>query len=74
MEFLVELNKKGVTIIMVTHNPVIASYCNRVVMIRDGKLDKEISRNNKEQIGFYKDILLETAKETEIIFNKRKGK
>ncbi|MFR5267098.1 ABC transporter ATP-binding protein [Clostridium sp.] len=75
LEVLEKLNKNSkITIIMVTHNPVIASYCNRVVMIRDGKLDKEISRNNKEQIGFYKDILLETAKETEIIFNKRKGK
>ena len=37
MEFLVELNKQGRTIILVTHEPDIASYANRLIRIVDGQ-------------------------------------
>lgn len=36
MEKLCELNKKGVTILMVTHDPQIAAYADRVVTVADG--------------------------------------
>lgn len=41
----IELKK---TLIMVTHDPLIASYCNRVIWLKDGLLAHEIRGNNKE--------------------------
>ena len=38
MELFSELNREGITIIMITHEPEIAEYGSRKVMIRDGKL------------------------------------
>ena len=44
MEFLQELNRKGITIIIVTHEEDIASYTRRTVYLRDGKIVLEKSR------------------------------
>jgi len=38
IKLFVELNKKGKTIIMVTHNPDIMKYAKKVLKIRDGKI------------------------------------
>ena len=38
MELLTNLNKKGHTIILVTHDPEIASYAKRQIMVRDGRI------------------------------------
>lgn len=40
MSTLVELNKKGHTIIMITHEDEIAGYANRILRIKDGHLLK----------------------------------
>ncbi len=45
------------TILMVTHDPLAASYCHRILFIKDGKLFNEINRGNKEQSAFYRDII-----------------
>lgn len=55
MEFLVELNKKGVTIIMITHDMhLMLEYTNRAIVLADGmKLDDDTAANiltNKEVI------------------------
>lgn len=69
LSMLKKLNEDdGITIVMVTHDPLIASYCGKVVMIRDGKLDSTLDNSEKNQIEFYNKILKETAKETESIF------
>lgn len=39
MQLLKELNKKGKTIIIVTHNEKIANYCDKVINIFDGHID-----------------------------------
>ncbi len=40
------LNKAGITIVMVTHELDIASYCNRIIIMRDGEiLSDEPNRN-----------------------------
>jgi putative ABC transport system ATP-binding protein len=38
MDIFQKLNNNGITIIMVTHEPDIASYCRRNVVMRDGKI------------------------------------
>ena len=42
-----ELNQ---TIIMVTHNPVAASYADRVIFLRDGSIFNDLNEPSKEQI------------------------
>jgi putative ABC transport system ATP-binding protein len=38
MDQLSEMNRTGTTVIMVTHDPTIAEYANRVIMIEDGRI------------------------------------
>ncbi len=38
MNLLKELNKKGVTIVVVTHNSEVGRYANKIVWVRDGEL------------------------------------
>lgn len=40
MKLLVELHKQGKTIIMVTHAPDLATYAERIIVLRDGKVMK----------------------------------
>lgn len=40
MDELKKLNQAGATIIIVTHNPEVADYCNKQVSVRDGRLTK----------------------------------
>ncbi|MED4531488.1 ABC transporter ATP-binding protein [Metabacillus fastidiosus] len=57
MEMLETINKKErTTMMLVTHDPQAASYCNRVVFIRDGKFYSEIHRGDNRQAFFQKII------------------
>jgi putative ABC transport system ATP-binding protein len=38
MEILVDLNKKGKTVILVTHDPKIAEYAHRAIQLEDGRV------------------------------------
>jgi putative ABC transport system ATP-binding protein len=40
MELVSELNRQGRTVIMVTHDPTVASYAKRVMHLRDGVLEQ----------------------------------
>ena len=44
MELLVELNEEGKTIIMLTHEPEIAAYAKRQIVIRDGVISSDSAR------------------------------
>ncbi|MCJ1910033.1 ABC transporter ATP-binding protein [Planococcus ruber] len=57
METLSDLNKEQkVSVLMVTHDPLSASYCSRLLFIKDGEIDQELhASNSREQ--FYKEIL-----------------
>ena len=44
MELLVELNEEGKSIIMVTHEPEIAAYAKRQIVIRDGVISSDSAR------------------------------
>lgn len=41
-----ELHKEGRTIIFVTHNPEIAQYSSRNIMLRDGKIRDDVTNDN----------------------------
>ncbi|MED4017828.1 MULTISPECIES: ABC transporter ATP-binding protein [Sutcliffiella] len=57
MKMLVSINEKEKTsLLMVTHDPLAASYSDRVVFIRDGKLHSEIYRGDNRQAFFQKII------------------
>jgi len=40
----------GRTVVMVTHDPVAAAYCDRVVMMRDGRVVDDLDHPDREQI------------------------
>ncbi len=55
METLTEINRsEKATTLMVTHDPVVASYCKRVIFIKDGKLYNEIYRGDNRPVFFQK--------------------
>jgi len=57
MEMLEAINKRErTTMMLVTHDAQAASYCNRVVFIRDGKFFSEIHRGENRQAFFQKII------------------
>lgn len=42
LSFFQQLNKEGVTIILVTHDEDTIKYCNRLIKVRDGKIIEEV--------------------------------
>lgn len=57
LELLHTINKTArTTIIMVTHDPIAASYCDRVLFIKDGEFFNEIYKDERQQT-FYQRIL-----------------
>lgn len=57
LELLSEINEtERRTIIMVTHDPIAASYCDRVLFIKDGEFFNEIYKDERRQ-NFYQRIL-----------------
>ncbi|WP_458125966.1 ABC transporter ATP-binding protein [Paenibacillus sp. Z3-2] len=45
------------TIIMVTHDPVAASYCSRVIFIRDGQIYTQLNKGDESRQSFFNDII-----------------
>lgn len=57
LELLREVNEDAqTTIVMVTHDPIAASYCDRVLFIKDGEFFNEIYKDERRQT-FYQRIL-----------------
>lgn len=57
MEMLVKLNQEEkATMLLVTHDPQAASYCNRVIFIRDGHFYSEIHQGKNRKAFFQKII------------------
>lgn len=55
LELLSQINEdKKATIIMVTHDPIAASYCDRVLFIKDGEFFNEIYKDERRQMFFQK--------------------
>lgn len=63
LETMKDLNKKDkVSILMVTHDPYSASYAQRILFIKDGKIGKELNRNDKNREKFYQEIITELGR------------
>ncbi|MDD2292847.1 MAG: ABC transporter ATP-binding protein [Bacteroidales bacterium] len=70
MNLFSEINDRhGVTTLVVTHNPEAASYCKKIIFIRDGRLYNKIERgeNRKQFFNQIMDVLsfLSTAQDVE---------
>lgn len=53
-----ELNAKDhVSILLVTHDPFSASYCQRILFIKDGGIHQEVKRGDQSRDSFYREIL-----------------
>ena len=58
LETMSDINKKmQATILMVTHDPFSASFCKRILFLKDGKLFNEIFRGEKSRKDFFNKIL-----------------
>ena len=44
------------TIVMVTHDPQMASYCSRLILLKDGVILEDL-KNSGNQYAFYQEIL-----------------
>ncbi|GAY72097.1 ABC transporter ATP-binding protein [Lentilactobacillus kosonis] len=57
METLQNINQQGVSILMVTHDPFSASFCQRILFIKDGKIGEELKADGRDRQEFYREIL-----------------
>ena len=57
IEALAHINKElGKTIILVTHDPLIASYCSRIIFLKDGEIMGDIHKEGTND-EFYQQVL-----------------
>lgn len=67
-EFLALIDRlnrdKGVTVIMVTHDPLVASYSSRLVYIKDGIIEQTILRETMTQEQYFEKITELNARES----------
>lgn len=58
LETISSLNKDmHATILMVTHDAFSASYCDRIIFIKDGKIFTELIKGNKSRSAFFNEII-----------------
>lgn len=58
LEMLTSVNsKQQVPVLLVTHDPFSASYCQRILFIKDGKIGQELKRAGQTRQQFYQAIL-----------------
>ncbi|MBY8913077.1 ABC transporter ATP-binding protein [Bacillus sp. YC2] len=49
--------KRNATIVMVTHDPVAASYSGRVIFIKDGRIYTQLNKGGQDRRDFFEDIM-----------------
>ncbi|KRK86933.1 hypothetical protein FC08_GL000189 [Latilactobacillus curvatus JCM 1096 = DSM 20019] len=55
---MAQLNEEQrVSILLVTHDPFSASYCQRILFIKDGQIGQELVHGDKSREAFYQEIL-----------------
>lgn len=57
VDTMVKINEElGKTIAMVTHDPKMASYCSRLILLKDGVVLEELQKSGTNE-EFYQEIL-----------------
>lgn len=64
MRLFTSLNKKGMSILMVTHDPMVAAYSDRVVYIKDGEIKSSIMRGDMSQKQYFYEIVKMNSEES----------
>lgn len=65
LKLLQEMNQKnGVTIVMVTHDPLIASFSSRLVYIKDGNIETILEKGDLDQDAYFNKIVELNSKES----------
>ncbi len=59
--FMMLCREYGVTILMVTHDVLSASYCDRILFMRDGEIRTSLERGQSDRSSFFAGILEKTA-------------
>ncbi|MGL4849016.1 MAG: ABC transporter ATP-binding protein, partial [Clostridium sp.] len=68
LNLLKKLNKeKGITVVLVTHSEIMASFADRVIVLEEGMVRKELINNHEKQFDFYNDIVEENSKKMELL-------
>jgi putative ABC transport system ATP-binding protein len=69
MKIFQNMNKnEHVTIVMVTHDPLIASYSSRMIFIRDGMIEASLEKGEMDQDQYFQEIVkINSAESREII-------
>lgn len=58
LDTIAQLNEEQrVSILLVTHDPSSASYCQRILFIQDGQIGQELVRGDKTREAFYQEVL-----------------
>lgn len=66
LKMIQSLNEEdGITVIMVTHDNMIASYSKKLLFIRDGKIDEVIEKDNKTQKEYFYNIVDIASKDSQ---------
>lgn len=64
-----EMNEKeGVSIVMVTHDPMIASYSSKLLYIKDGVIDAMVERKDMTQKEYFYKIVDVNSSDTQALF------
>ena len=71
LKILQELNRNnGFTIVMVTHDALIASYSSRLIYIKDGNIESELVKGESSQDEYFKKIVELNSRESMEILTK----
>lgn len=74
LSILSELNQQGTSIILVTHDNMIASYAKTLFYLRDGQIQSVLHRNGASQIDFFNEIVKVTTEDSLLkFFNKQEA-
>ena len=71
LQLLQKMNKEnGVTIVMVTHDPLIVSFTTRLVYIKDGNIETVLDKGDMNQDEYFNQIVELNSRESREILAK----